>query len=886
MRRDGDTRPEATILHISDTQFGEHHGLSAGDGSRADAVIVDLRRLLDDSVTAVDLVVLSGDITQSGLRSDFDHARRFVDALCAATGLDYGRVVVVPGEHDVNWALSEAYFAECRAEEVPPRMPYAKKWRHYQRYVAALHGEAAYTEDQPYRLHRFDDLAVAVVALNSTMAESHQDGHHYGFCGEDQLQWARARLDAAGGCLRIGVVHHNVHGKAEANENLRDGAGLTSVAGPRLDLLLHGHTHDGAHEQVDGGPLVVATGATASAASGPLVHQYQILSLRSDYVLRWARRWDISERRWVADTRADGRGGCATIPFAPKEWRYAPSNEPMGPGYGRASGQVTDFVAQVELVTRRDVGEGHIERRRKDSPGLDYLVVVRPAAPLRCVGVVDGPLSSALLDRFDEAVFAPLHERGDADLVLVHHGPQDPDLRIAARDRAIRLKTWTEYNDLLDPGPYRSWLRGELLADAQYPQGLYLPQRYRAIDRWGAAARRVDEDLVARVYDGILEEEGCFFLVLGDAGFGKSFLVRRLAYLMLGNTRTGVTPIVIYLRDRDKRQMIEEMVSSVLIPSRAVFNADRFQHSMEAGTLALLIDGYDEFAVRVGYQNAAAQLQTFIQALRGRAKILLTTRPNHFRSADQATSALFDKLQTVHHGQVFQLEPFDEEQQHAFLNRWFDLHGRTPDDAAELAERWMRALRRVDNLPELAKTPRMLSFMVEDLDLEEIENAASAATVTAAGLYQRLVDLWLAGEASKIDPLSERTVGPGERQRLLEHIAYSLWRTGERDLTEDALQAAARTNLDLPRIDLTVDQAAQLIGGRTFLKVDAGRWRFAHQSVWEFLLARHLAEQLRAGENLDRLGEAELTHLTIRFLRDLASAEAAAWASRTAGGRR
>jgi 3',5'-cyclic AMP phosphodiesterase CpdA len=900
MARFTGTELDATILHVSDTQFGEYHRFADAaqfaDGvqSLAGSMIVDIRRLLEESVPKVDLIVLSGDISEQSLRSEFDQARRFVDAMCAETGLDHDRVVVVPGNHDVNWALSESYFAECRAEEVRPRKPYARKWRHYQQFVTWLHGETAFTEDQPYRLHRYDDLGLIVTALNSTMEESHQDDDHYGFCGLEQLRWAEARLREARHCVSVGVLHHNARRKAVAdNENLRDEDDLTSILGPRLDLLLHGHTHNGAQDRLADGTLVLATGSAAVTPSRrpeEVPNQYQVLRLRPDHVTRWARQWDTQRRSWIADTRisTDGNQWCVTIPFAPSPPR---ATEPvdMGPRIdrgGRLDGRVADFVAQVETVTRLDVGGGQIERRRKDSPALDYLIVVRPAAPLRCVGVVDGRLDAATLDRFDTAVFGPLRERGGTDLVLVHHGPQNPDLRERGRELGVRVKTWTEYNDLLDPSAYRSWLRTELLADAQYPQRLYMPQRFRTIDRWGTAASQPDDDLLARVYHSILDEDGRFFLVLGEAGFGKSFLVRRLAYLMLSNDRTNLTPIVIYLRDRDKRQTIEEMVSNVLIPSRAGFNTDRFQHSLEAGTLALLIDGYDEFAVRVGYQNAAAQLQTFIGALRGQAKILLTTRPNHFRSADQVTSALFGSLRTVHHGQVYQLEPFNERQQHAFLTRWFELDGRGAAEATALAQRWMAALGRVDNLPELAKTPRMLSFMVEDLDLHEIENAATTTTVTAAALYQRLVDLWLTGEASKVDPVSERTVTPAQRQRLLEQIAFTLWRSGERDLTEPALQAAARANLDLPRIDLTVDQAAQLIGGRTLLRVDANRWRFAHQSVWEFLLAKYLAERLRTGEDLGQLGDAELTQLTIRFLRDLAPEQAAAWATRIAGGQR
>jgi hypothetical protein len=277
--------------------------------------------------------------------------------------------------------------------------------------------------------------------------------------------------------------------------------------------------------------------------------------------------------------------------------------------------------------------------------------------------------------------------------------------------------------------------------------------------------------------------------------------------------------------------------------------------------------------------RTAAQLRTFTEALQGRAKVLLTTRPNHFRSTDDVTSRLFDSLQNIHQGRVYELESFDPPQQQAFLRRWLELHGEA--DPGGLAQQWMHALAQVDNLPELARTPRMLSFMVEDLSLAEVQQAIGHGTVTAADLYQKLVSRWLGEEARKIDPNSPGTATPAQRQEMLEELALHLWRSGERDVTENALQQVSRNVLDLPRMKLTLDQAAQVIGGRTLLHVDSRRWKFAHQSVWEFLLANRLAASLRADEEDELFGEAELTSLTIRFLRDLAPQEATAWLART-----
>jgi 3',5'-cyclic AMP phosphodiesterase CpdA len=892
--RGGATAPSVTILHISDSQFGQYHRFGEGVESLGSHLIYDLRDLVDGGhVQPINLILISGDIAEEGRRSEYDQARAFVDQLCVFTGLDYDRVVVVPGNHDVNWHLSRAYFEECWADEHDPREPYTRKWRHYQRFVADLHGEAAFTEEQPYRLHRFDDLRLVIAALNSTWRETHRKQDHYGWCGTEQLRWFESQLRPVTGMARIGLVHHNARRRAQAdNENLTDADDLDRILSPHLDLLLHGHTHDGKEDRLPDGTLVLATGSTAVTPDwrpAEVPNQYQILHLTPGTLTRSARHWD--GKQWRADSRV-GRGvndWQSTLPFQPPGWSTdgrakdeksiaIVRTEERGGGV-----REDDFVARVEYVTRLDVGEqARVERKTKGDPPLDYLIVVQPAKPVRCVGVLQRTCDKAALDRFDELVCGPLRERGGTELILVHRGPDAPELRSAALRRGIRVKTWTEYNDLLEPSAYAAWLRTELETDKLYPQDLYLQQRFRAIDRLGRESREISTDLLSEVYEGILEEDGRFVLLLGDAGYGKSFLVRRLAYLMLRNERVAVTPIVIFLRDREKHQSVDEMVSSVFIPSRANFNADRFEHSLEAGALTLLIDGYDEFAVRVGYLNAAAQLNTFIQALRGRAKILLTTRPNHFRSADEVTSKLFQNLASIHHGRVYQLEPFDERQQLAFLTRWFELRG--DGQAKQTAQRWMDALGRVDNLPELAKTPRMLSFMAEDLTLDEIDAAAGGGTVTAADLYQRLIDKWLVGEAKKLDSEDERAVPASERQRLLEELALELWRIGERDVTEQALQAVVR-ELDLVKHKLTLDQAAQVLGGRTLLQVDNNRWRFAHQSVWEFLLAKRLASILQQDGDDTILGEAEMTGLTIRFLRDLAPAEAAAWAGRKAGER-
>ena len=53
---------------------------------------------------------------------------------------------------------------------------------------------------------------------------------------------------------------------------------------------------------------------------------------------------------------------------------------------------------------------------------------------------------------------------------------------------------------------------------------------------------------------------------------------------------------------------------------------------IHSGRIGLLFDGFDELELRVGYDNAADYLQTLLESVTGRAKVVLTSRTQHFRS--------------------------------------------------------------------------------------------------------------------------------------------------------------------------------------------------------------------------------------------------------------
>src|SRR5215475_12790815 len=88
--------PAVTVLHISDTQFGAHHVFGKAGLTEADRAQSSLfRRLQDDLADRAeieglrpDLVVVTGDLAETGEESEFDQAYDFLVALAETLGLD------------------------------------------------------------------------------------------------------------------------------------------------------------------------------------------------------------------------------------------------------------------------------------------------------------------------------------------------------------------------------------------------------------------------------------------------------------------------------------------------------------------------------------------------------------------------------------------------------------------------------------------------------------------------------------------------------------------------------------------------------------------------------------------------------------------------------
>ena len=327
------------ILHVSDPRFGPNHlfngkvgrgtGGMDGGGTRADGEVSTLFAGLADDLDKIgksenlhpDLIVVTGDLTESGSTEEFAEAMDFLTRLAAELDLSRRRVVIVPGDHDVNRLGSQEDFSSSgrlgRREETPARPTWRAYSAAFDRFYQGAEG-TAFDATLPWTLFEIPDLRVVVAGLNSTMSENHEKEDQYGRVGEAQLQWFADRLSRRRheSWIRIGAVHHSVVRSAIADEeNLRDVEALDLSLGETtlLHLLLHGHAHDGRPRRLRSGLMTLSAGGAAireGARSPEVLNRYQVLVLKRGEILRYARRYLGSEGCW-GDDKGEGRWGNA-----------------------------------------------------------------------------------------------------------------------------------------------------------------------------------------------------------------------------------------------------------------------------------------------------------------------------------------------------------------------------------------------------------------------------------------------------------------------------------------------------------------------------------------------------------------------------------------------
>ncbi|MBF0133757.1 MAG: metallophosphoesterase [Magnetococcales bacterium] len=237
------------ILHLSDLHFGDRYRFAAMQpeelGQRTAASVKEIlpkdRRL--------DLVIVTGDITEHAKPPEFDQAFACLSALAGAAGITRDQFVFLPGNHDVSWSAckrieldldelnqlaDDPFFQRTETEKFQPYETFLTRFIPDPRHIQPL--------DCGARLWDFPRLRLSVAALNSNEKITHRPGEKEGHVSAKQVESVLAHWQETTDRIKILALHHNPEGGPQLQFPDKDHLkNLVKQSSPHI--LLSGHQH-------------------------------------------------------------------------------------------------------------------------------------------------------------------------------------------------------------------------------------------------------------------------------------------------------------------------------------------------------------------------------------------------------------------------------------------------------------------------------------------------------------------------------------------------------------------------------------------------------------------------------------------------------------------
>jgi 3',5'-cyclic AMP phosphodiesterase CpdA len=245
------------ILHLSDLHFGTPENARNWYNQLAEDVIQEL------DCPRLDALILSGDIANKSTLEEYTAAKQFLDNLCQEFQLQPEQIVIVPGNHDLNWGLAkkayklvdldefegelkEGYYIQESQSVIRIRdeKKYKQRFANFCNFYQAITGKPYPLEyEQQGIVHHFPEQNFLILGLNSAW----QLDHHYksrASINADAINKALTdirRNQAYKDCLKIAVWHHPLTSAFE--DRITDHGFMEQLAKAGFRFALHGHIH-------------------------------------------------------------------------------------------------------------------------------------------------------------------------------------------------------------------------------------------------------------------------------------------------------------------------------------------------------------------------------------------------------------------------------------------------------------------------------------------------------------------------------------------------------------------------------------------------------------------------------------------------------------------
>ena len=801
-----DPSEAADILHLSDLHFGaDEHSDPLADAERW---FGQLRDDLRDELGCERLhgVVISGDIGNKSEKAEYEAAEVFLDKLRATFGVGADRLVIVPGNHDLNWETSEESYRLVRRKALS-KEPKAGSFYEESKAVIALRDDAAYPDrfqqfsrfheivaGSPYppdpkvqiTLHHLPDLNLLIIGFNSAWEADHHFRNRISInpdAVEHALNQIRENPDLKER-LKIAVWHHPLSSPEE--DRITDLGFMQRLAQAGFQVCLHGHIH-----KADAGLF----------------------------------RYDMS-----ADGRRIHVAGAGTFGAPAREWT---SGYPLQYNLLRLSGNVLRVETRRRIEIYGAWEPDHLWRQGRGKPNLPYYDIpfqgrdstspkpepMTPGAPVTA--------SDFKTDADFEKEIAAYCQKAEAlhEKLPLFGFKTNLKVPIDIADIYVSLRAMmdlrpTGHSCFADAEDAEKCLRGQGVE-----QEISVPDAFRAAEGMATPRRGL--------------------VILGDPGSGKTTHLKRVLLWCLrgGPVQLGLpkemVPVFLPLRDLEPTAatldaFIQEQLSDPLLETPAGFG----KRLMERGSLLFLLDGLDEVADPDQRGRVSRWIERALTLNRNRdCRFVVTCRFAGY-TEDARLSADFLEMH---------VRPLDGDQAADFVNNWYRIV--ETGLAADKAQAAKLAKTKADDLLERLKQPEFRAQRVFELTRNPllltniclIHQSQGGLPDTRSQLYEECVEVLLEKWRKAIGFTSRVTARTG--RRVLQPAAYWMHRKERRRASASELAPVIEPPLKAVNWDdesaadflhIVRDESGLLTGW------SQDQYGFMHLGFQEYLAAREI----------------------------------------------
>jgi len=333
--------------------------------------------------------------------------------------------------------------------------------------------------------------------------------------------------------------------------------------------------------------------------------------------------------------------------------------------------------------------------------------------------------------------------------------------------------------------------------------------------------------------------------ILGGFGTGKSSfclkIARDLACSFNENRSNNRIPILINLRDFTKSLSIESLILLFLSEECYVTNPnyELFRVMNEAGMFLILLDGFDEMALKVDQETLEANLQEVEKlAVPDNAKVIITSRDEFFVHINELRISFDPKLAPLSPREteysVINIYPWDKLQTNTFLQKRVSL-------IQDASEEWMYYRDEINKLTGfigLSKRPVLLDMIVKTLP----QLIDKGGEINLPDLYES----YLLGELTRQKSTKKRQLLLSNERRfeLLELFSIEFI-YNQLSLTFDtAHDCIKKTFTEHDYFNEDLGYITRDFLSCSFLYRTKNEFYFSHRSFLEYFVARALKKEI------------------------------------------